>query len=101
MLISETFINRTEGYRFGESEPYEPFTDRPGEIYRFCQGEYGRCVGKVYIDTTDGGARAIGWIFVGRAKYEDTQEPYLREVWVTLHEKKPTRTIEHHYHTIN
>lgn len=92
----EVFINRDEGYRFGDSGVYETRAETRGELYRMAQEEYGRCEGKVYIDTPDG-AKAIGWVFVGKARYEDTGEPYLREVWVTVHTAQPTTTIEHHY----
>lgn len=98
LLVQETFLNKTEGYCLGESPVQETDCDTPGEVYRFAQREYGRCTSKVYIDGTDGKARAIGWVFVQRLKYEDTGDTYLRETWVTLHDAEPTRTIEHHYH---
>jgi hypothetical protein len=98
LYIQESFINKTEGYRFGDSDVYETFTDDRGELYRSLQKEYGRCVSKIYVDRTDGGPpKAIGWVFEGRARYEDTGERYLREVWVTLHERQPTKTVEYHY----
>lgn len=87
--IQETFVNETAGYRFGETEPYEPFTDDLGKLFRNLQAEYGRCTGKVYTDSKDG-VKAIGWVFEKRMKYEDarTNKPedyYLCSVWVTLH----------------
>lgn len=97
MLIEEVYINATAGHGIGASGLYEPFTEDPGELYRALQREYGRCIGKVYtqIDGRDG--IPVGWVFQGRDKYEDTGEPYLREVWVTLHEAPPTVTREPHY----
>lgn len=91
MKIQETYLNATEGHMIGESEPYEPFTENPGELYRHSQREYGRCTGKIYIDAPNGGPPIhCGWVFVGREKYEDVDETYLREVWVTLYAKHET-----------
>lgn len=97
MLIQETYINASKGHGIGESGLYEPFTEDTGQLYRALQKEYGRCVGKVrvMIDGVDG--IPIGWVFQGRDRYEDTREPYLREVWVTLHEAAPTVTRTAHY----
>lgn len=30
MLINETYVNVTDGWKYGESGLYEPFTDKPG-----------------------------------------------------------------------
>ena len=76
-----------------------------GDIFRWSQREYGRCVGKVYVDNPesdlqgDAGGTAIqcGWVFVKRQKYEDCNETFLMETWVTLLDKDETvRTVEHH-----
>ena len=92
----ETFIDLDQGTRFGESPVYETFTDDKGELYRSNQREYGRCKGRVFIDTPKG-VKAVGWVFVGRQRYEDTGEPYLREVWVTLHKGEPETRTTFHY----
>ncbi len=102
MLIQESFVNRTRGGRIGDSEPYKPFTDNLGELYKSLTKEYGRCTGKVRIDIPGDGSPAIGWMFEKRMRYEDarTNKPedyYLREVWVTLYEKPDTVTREKHY----
>jgi hypothetical protein len=93
MLISETFINATKGYQFGNSEPYEPFTDDTGRLFRSLQREYGRCQSRVYIDTKNG-TKAIGWVFSKVMTYEDAradwskdQREYVREVWVNLYDE--------------
>jgi hypothetical protein len=98
--ISETWVNATKGHGIGESGWYEPFTDDRGKLYRSLMREYGRCIGKVYVDVRtpaaeDDGtmgaykerAKPIGWVFQGRDKYSDTGEPYVRETWVTVREK--------------
>ncbi len=100
LYVQETYRNATEDHGIGESDVYETFTDSPGDLYRAMQREYGRCVSKVYIDKAGGPPLAIGWVFQGRDKYEDTDETYLREVWVTLHDAPDTVTREHHYHAL-
>lgn len=96
LYVQETYINRTEGYRFGDSDVYESQYDDKGDLYRAVRREYGRCVSRVYVDSNEG-AKPIGWVFVKRDKYEDTGESYLREVWVTIHKAPPTKTVEYHY----
>ena len=97
IYVSEAHVNATEGYRTGEEcEPYEVSEQTPGEVYRaFLRGFPARCTGKVYRDTPEGTLH-IGWIFQWRDHYEDTGEPWLHEVWVTLHSAPPTRTITYH-----
>lgn len=99
LYVQETYINATEGYSFGESDVYETYFDTTGDLYRNCVREFGRCVGKVYVDPVDGGPPLQrGWVFQGRRRYEDTNEPYLREVWVMVHDAPPTVTREYHPH---
>lgn len=93
LLVSETFINATRGYQFGNSEPYEPYTDNVGCLFKDMQKEYGRCVSKVYIDREDG-VTAVGWVFQKTMEYEDArrdqrkeERQYIREVWVNLYEE--------------
>lgn len=100
LWVSESFINLDQNSRFGETEPYESSTDDPGELFRSCAKEYGRCTGKVYIDTKNGKTLAIGWVFLGRDKYQDCNKSYLREVWVTLHDGPPMHTMQYHYHEL-
>ena len=97
LYVSEAYINATEGYCYGESGISEAFTSDRGQLYRRLRDEYGRCIGKVCRDSPSGPPEAIGWVFQGRTKYEDTGETYLREVWVTLHTEPPTVTTEYHY----
>lgn len=92
--IQETYVNETQGYRFGDSDWFEPYTDNMGKLFRDLQKEYGRCTGKVYTDTVDG-AKQVGWVFEKQMQYEDARpryndygrllkpETYLRAVWVT------------------
>jgi hypothetical protein len=104
MLVSETFVNQTKGYQFGESEPYEPYTDNAGEFFREMQKEYGRCVSSVYVDSPDGPPIKVGWVFEKTMQYEDARsknDTYIREVWVTLYERfERNVTIDREYHTL-
>ena len=83
LQIKEDFVNRTEGYRYGDSGYYEPLTDGLGNLYKDLRGKYGRCIGNVYQDTPDGTPDKIGWVFLKRAKYTDSKETYLQETWIT------------------
>ena len=102
MLVRETWVNidGDKRYIIGDSDLYEPFTDDPGQLFRAFQKDAGRCTGKVYVDVPDGVIH-IGWTFQRRKKYTDSRETYLQETWVDLHDKRPTRTVEYHYHEVS
>ena len=100
LWVSEAFVNLSKEIRYGETSPYESFTDDSGKLFRSHRREYGRCTGKVYIDTKDGKTLAIGWVFLGRDKYQGCDKTYLREVWVTLHDGPPISTAQYQYHEI-
>ncbi len=102
MLIRETFVNKSKGYQFGESEPYEPYTDNVGRLFRDMQREYGRCVSSMYIEPRDGSKAPTrcGWVFEKTMRYEDARSgdrdaTYIREVWVELLDRfEPQPPIE-------
>jgi hypothetical protein len=108
LYVKESYVNATKGYTYGDPGPQEAYTDDPGELFRTLRNEYGRCIGKVYVDahpSNPAPARAVGWVFVKRMRYEDARpgdpDPtYLREVWVTLHDAPDTVTRTPHYHAI-
>lgn len=81
----------------GEHPVYETGHDTIANLFRSLQKEYGRCTGRVYHD--DHGP--IGWVFIKQEKYEDTNEPYLQETWVSLHDQPPTHTVQYHYRTMS
>ncbi len=92
MYIKETFVNETDGYIFGNSAWYEAHHDNLGDLYRFLKSEYGNAK-NMYIDGPDGDAIKIGWVFTGAARYEDTNEPYTRCVWVEVSATEPREEI--------
>ena len=100
LYVEETCINRTENAMLGESGVTETYCNTVGELYKASQKEYGRCISKVYIDSKDGSPKAIGWVFLKCMKYEDCNEYYLREVWVTVHDALPDHKVTHHYHQL-
>jgi hypothetical protein len=65
----------------------ETWEQTMGELFRFCQKEYGRCVSKVYRDIAmgDGTYNTVneGWVFQKRAEYTDCNKTYLQETWVS------------------
>jgi len=83
--VTETYVNKTDMVRFGESGLYESFTDNLGRLFKAFQKEYGRCTSKMFIDGKNG-AKHIGWVFEKRMQYDDTREFYTREVWVEVKE---------------
>lgn len=98
--IKESFINRTRGGIFGETEPFEAWTDDLGKLYRSFVKEYGRCISKVYVDQKQGPPKAVGWVFLKRMKYEDSrsntpEDYYIREVWVSVVSGPLVRKVEH------
>lgn len=100
VLISERYVNRTEGYTWGESDVIEAFTEDMGKLFSGCQREYGRCIGKAYVDCPSGKTKAVGWVFEKLAHYEDTDEPFIQETWVTLYDLAPTKITTYHHHDI-
>lgn len=82
LVVNETGV--TNGHVVGESGPYEPFTENRGALFRAYQNWYGRCTGKVYIDTKNQEAKPIGWVFQKRIPYRDSSRTCLHETWVTL-----------------
>jgi hypothetical protein len=99
LQIRETFVNATKGYRFRETEWYEPFTQDRGELYRSLQKEYGAAK-RMYVDRPEpwdlsavgqprSRTEACGWVFSSRELYEDASDKrpedyYTREVWVDV-----------------
>jgi len=101
IFIQESWIDATRNMNIGESDVCETFTDNVGELYRSLMKEHGRCIGRVYIDDKEGKVKSIGWVFQKRKKYEDCDETFLAETWVTLHDSKPKRTVEYKYHELS
>lgn len=89
MHVELVSVNRTEGYRCGKHvEIVEGET--AGEIYRGLMRAFGRCIGKVFVDNADGGARHVGWVFVKRQEYDDApRELFTCETWATVVECVP------------
>ena len=78
----------------GGTDVYETRYESTGDLYRSCMKEYGRCIGKMYIDKvgllgTPIGAQQVGWIFLKRAPENDG----CIETWVTVFTEPPVRTV--------
>lgn len=92
IVMKESWVNATKGYRLGDSDWYEAFTDDEGELFRSMQKEYGRCIGKVYIDMPkDSDSLPVGWVFLKKEKYTDVDEHYLKETWIEMKHRYPIR----------
>ncbi len=87
----------------GYSDPYESYFTSPSQAYKESVRLFGRCISKIYIYDKDHPNKPIhiGWVFRNRVPYEDVKtETYLREVWVTLHDGPPVKTIKYFHHKI-
>lgn len=96
LWVKETWVNRDDKCLLGESDVYETYTEEKGQLYRHMVREYGRCIGKIYVETKEG-TKEVGWVFLKRQKYSDCKETYLQETWVTVHTGPPEKTIKYQY----
>lgn len=97
ILIQEEYVNKTQSLRCGSSDVYESRYETMGDLYRGLVKEFGRCVSKMYVDKKDGGAKCIGWVFEKRMKYDDSNETFMQETWISVHEQKPEVVKTVHY----
>ena len=93
LWVQESYINQTEGYRFGDSDWYETFATDRGQLFRFMQKEYGRCVSRMYVDALEGPPLQVGWVFEKVMEYEDSPQKYVREVWVQVSTTPVHKTV--------
>lgn len=94
--INEAWVDATRNLRIGESDVFESCYSTPSEVYRGAMREHGRCIGKVYVDR-GGSVLHVGWVFQKRVKYDDCDETFLRETWVTIHSAQDTVTRHVNY----
>ena len=92
MVIEISHTNETKGWRLGEAIVDEVEAETPGELYRPCRREFGRCRSKVFIDGHSGKPVHVGWFFERREEYTDCAETYLRGTWVVVLAGRP-RTV--------
>lgn len=92
LLLHEARVNLDKGYNFYDErtpidgsifENVEP-DDLPGELFRYGRSEYGRCVGKVFVDTRSRGTIHTGYVFQKRENYSDCEDTYLAETWLSV-----------------
>ena len=90
--IKETFIDVDKGYMFGEGECHDLWTDDPKKLFHALKKEYGPLCSRMYRDELQVNGKMIavpvGYVFKGKRRYEDTGEPYMREVWVEFIEEE-------------
>lgn len=82
--------NNERGYRLGDSQPYETFTEDLGRLFKSCQKEHGRCTSTIYVDTSEPNKpKKIGWVF----EKKNPDGPGLIQVWVTIWKDPPVKHV--------
>jgi hypothetical protein len=89
------YRNATQNWNCGQEVVETRFSDR-NELYHSCLREYGRCIGSVYVEK-QGKPQRIGWIFQKRQKYDDCNETYIAETWVSILKSEPVVTIKREF----
>jgi hypothetical protein len=84
LWIRETFINADKGYRYGDTQIYETDCETTGELFHRLKREYGNARMMYSENRETGKSVRVGWVFHSTARYDDTDEPYKREVWVSV-----------------
>ena len=87
--IKETALNITNHYSFGASDWYETSSTEQGELFRNLRSDHGRCIGKMFIDGAAVQPQHVGWVFQQRRKYDDSNDKFLAETWVTFRKGEP------------
>lgn len=83
MKIQISHVNRDKGYIYSEYSEKLDKQSRRGLFLRLSR-EFGRCVSKVYV----GECKPVGWVFEKRERYDDTNETYIMETWVSITEER-------------
>jgi hypothetical protein len=99
LYCQETMYHRESNdpdkrYSLGMGEVYETAHETTGSLYRACSREFGRCIGKVYIDDvaplgTTTIAKQVGWVFLKKNPEGDGCIETLVEVYT----KPPVRRV--------
>lgn len=101
LYIDESHIDATQHAGIGDSGVYETAYEDSGSLFRALRGDYGRCIGKVYVERKDREPQAVGWVFQQRRQYEDDpKQTYLHETWITVHERPPEKTVRYFYQEV-
>lgn len=95
LYIQEQCVEVGEEKRimFYDSEVFLSRFTSVSEVFRYYQKERGRCVSKVYVGEKK--PKQIGWVFEKRAKYNDCDDTFLQETWITIHTAPARKVIEY------
>lgn len=91
MIIHEKYFSREKQIDKNGNEDHILLCYGDGEyevenltgLFKDLRNIHGKCISSIYIDN-DGEAKKIGWSFLKKAKYNDCNEYYLQETWVTV-----------------
>ena len=90
-VIRTSYVDRTRNLCIGEDTiPInKTYIYSMSDLYKLGLREYGRCISKCYVDDSV----HIGYVFQKRAKYEDTDETYLQETWLSVEHYTSETTV--------
>lgn len=98
LYIKGTVVDTDRDCVIGEIEIQESNFSKIGDLFRYCQREYGGCVSNMYIDTKEGKTRKVGWVFEKKVDYEKGSDPTNMQTWITVHQRVPEIVVINHYH---
>jgi hypothetical protein len=90
LYVEENHICVDGEKRFGGGDipPYLTNLTTPGDLYRACVKQHGKCLGKMYVGEDK--PQQVGWIFFRKATNKDE---YDQEVWITVFQKLPVKHV--------
>lgn len=89
LIVEVVQINETKNWQIHHNT-FESAYNTPGELFRDCLKEYGKCTSKVFIDKVNVDKPVhVGWCFERLEKYSDCNEKFKCATWVTVLESMP------------
>lgn len=96
LLVQEESYEVMEGNKLAQiydSGVFLSIFKSQSDVYRYGLKHFGKCIGRVYV----GDGHPVGYAFEKRVKYVDSDNTYLQQTILTIHESQPVRRIEYHY----
>lgn len=98
LWIRVSRVDKNTDSIYDRTDPHETRFDSLKLLFAELQKTYGRCGGKTYIDTPDGGAQQVGWWFERKEKYTDCDEYFISVTWVSVMTRAPKVITKYFYY---